>query len=31
MLEQMIEKHKNGGLKPADRYSIPSQDMPANQ
>lgn len=29
LLKQLLEKQKNGGLKPADRYAIPSQDMPA--
>ncbi|OHB55425.1 MAG: glutamate synthase (NADPH), homotetrameric [Planctomycetes bacterium GWF2_50_10] len=29
LLQEMLEKQKNGGLKPADRYAIPSQDMPA--
>jgi glutamate synthase (NADPH/NADH) small chain len=29
MLADVLEKSKNGGLKPADRYAIPSQDMPA--
>ena len=29
LLKQLLEKQKNGGLKPADRYAIPPQDMPA--
>jgi glutamate synthase (NADPH) small chain len=29
MLKDLIEKQKAGGLKPADRYSIPAQEMPA--
>ena len=29
MLKEMLEKQKSGGLKPADRYNIPAQEMPA--
>ena len=29
LLKQLLEKQKNGKLKPADRYAIASQDMPA--
>jgi len=28
LLQQLLEKHKAGQLKPADRYDIPSQPMP---
>ncbi|MCE5186140.1 MAG: NADPH-dependent glutamate synthase [Planctomycetaceae bacterium] len=28
-LEELIKKHKEGQLKPKDRYEIPAQDMPA--
>jgi len=28
LLEQLLEKQKRDGLKPADRYEIPPQDMP---
>jgi len=28
-LQQLLEKQKAGGLKPADRYEIPPQDMPS--
>ncbi len=28
LLRQLLEKHKRGELKPADRYKIPPQDMP---
>ncbi len=27
--DSLLEKHRNGGLKPADRYQIPAQEMPA--
>ena len=29
LLQQLLEKQKTGELKPADRYEIPPQDMPA--
>ena len=29
LLRQLLEKQKSGTLKPADRYKIPPQDMPA--
>ena len=29
MLQELLEKQKAGGLKPADRFAIPPQDMPA--
>jgi glutamate synthase (NADPH/NADH) small chain len=29
LLNDLLEKSKNGGIKPADRYNIPSQDMPS--
>ena len=29
LLKQLLEKQKSGKLKPADRYAIQSQDMPA--
>jgi glutamate synthase (NADPH/NADH) small chain len=29
MLESLLEKQKGGPLKPADRYAIPAQEMPA--
>jgi len=29
LLQQLLEKQKTGKLKPADRYEIPPQDMPA--
>jgi glutamate synthase (NADPH/NADH) small chain len=28
LLKELLEKHKGEGLKPADRYKIPPQDMP---
>ena len=28
LLQRLLEKQKDGGLKPADRYEIPPQDMP---
>jgi glutamate synthase (NADPH/NADH) small chain len=28
LLKELLEKNNNGGLKPADRYNIPAQDMP---
>jgi len=28
LLKQLLDKHKRGELKPADRYKIPPQDMP---
>ena len=28
LLEQLLEKQKTGGLKPSDRFAIPSQPMP---
>lgn len=28
LLQQMLEKHSSGNLKPSERYSIPSQSMP---
>ena len=28
LLQQLLEKHRRGELKPADRYKIPPQDMP---
>jgi glutamate synthase (NADPH) small chain len=29
LLQQLLDKQKAGGLKPKDRYDIPSQNMPA--
>ncbi|MHB9070269.1 MAG: NADPH-dependent glutamate synthase [Sedimentisphaerales bacterium] len=29
LLESLLEKHRNGTLRPADRYEIPPQAMPA--
>jgi hypothetical protein len=29
LLQQLLEKQKAGTLKAADRYEIPSQDMPS--
>jgi len=29
LLQQLLDKQKDSGLKPADRYEIPPQDMPA--